>query len=475
MSSGGGHAGPKGLSTRLIQASALAVLFAVLYGATRAVPTIQSNVGTIAAVGFLLLSGTLTSELVEVVGLPHLSGYLAAGIIAGPHVLRLVDEHSVVDLTHVNALALALIALEGGAHLKVETLKKGVKSLAWATLLQSLAGILVMMVVFVSLHRFIPFADKLTTSALVGTGLLWGTLAITRSPSATLGIMSQTRAKGPVMTGTLSFVMTSDVVVVVLLATAMVIARPLIDPTTTFSMHDFEELGHDVFGSVALGTTLGLILAIYMRVVGRQLLVVFLALGFGMSELLAFLHFDTLLAFMVAGFVVQNLSKQGEKFIAAIEQTGSIVYVIFFATAGAHLDLDLLRQLWPIAVALAGSRLLVTLVTGRVASRLAKDPPMVRRWAWAGLVSQAGLALGVAAVIERSFPILGSGFRALSIAVVALNEMVGPVLFKLALDRAGESSREPQLSLPAIEMAARASKAHLQVDARASQDPAAHS
>jgi Kef-type K+ transport system membrane component KefB len=194
-----------------------------------------------------------------------------------------------------------------------------------------------------------------------------------------------------------------------------------------------------------------------------------------MSELLAFLHFDTLLAFMVAGFVVQNLSKQGEKFIAAIEQTGSIVYVIFFATAGAHLDLDLLRQLWPIAVALAGSRLLVTLVTGRVASRLAKDPPMVRRWAWAGLVSQAGLALGVAAVIERSFPILGSGFRALSIAVVALNEMVGPVLFKLALDRAGESSREPQLSLPAIEMAARASKAHLQVDARASQDPAAHS
>jgi Kef-type K+ transport system membrane component KefB len=450
MSGGGDSAAPKGFLTRIIQAGALAILFAVLYGATRAVPTIQSNVGTIAAVGFLLLCGTLTSELVEIVGLPHLSGYLAAGIAAGPHVLHLIDEEAVHNLTSVNALALALIALEGGAHLKLDTLKKGVRSLAWATLVQSLAGMLAMMVVFISVSPLIPFARSLPMVALMGTGLLWGTLAITRSPSATLGIMSQTRAKGPIMTGTLSFVMTSDVVVVVLLATAMVIARPMIDPTAAFSLRGFADLGHEVLGSVALGTTLGLVLATYVRLVGRQLLVVFLALGFGMSELLNFLHFDSLLAFMVAGFVVQNLSKQGEKFIAAIEQTGSIVYVIFFATAGAHLDLDLLRQLWPIAVGLAGSRVLVTFLAGRVASRLANDPPGVRRFGWTGLISQAGLALGVAGVIERSFPILGSGFRALSVAVVALNEMFGPVLFKLSLDRSGESSHEPQPSLPII-------------------------
>jgi Kef-type K+ transport system membrane component KefB len=450
MSGGSDLAAPRGVTTRFIQASALAVLFAVLYGATRAVPTIQSRVGTIGAVGFLLLTGTLTSELVEIVGLPHLTGYLAAGIVAGPHVLRLIDEHSVEDLTSVNSLALALIALEGGAHLRVATLKKGVRSLAWATVIQSLFVMIAMSVVFLSLRRFIPFANTLSTGALVGTAILWGTLAITRSPSATLGIMSQTRAKGPVMTGTLSFVMTSDVVVVVLLAAAMVAARPLIDPTSSFSLRDFEVLGHDVLGSVALGTTLGLFLTVYVRLVGAQLVLVFVALGFGMSELLSFLHFDTLLAFMVAGFVVQNLSRQGEKFILAIEQTGSIVYVIFFATAGAHLDLDLLRKLWPIAVALAGSRMAFTWLAGRLASRLAHDPPILRRWSWAGLVSQAGLALGVAGVIERSFPILGSGFRALAVAVVALNEMVGPVLFKLALDRAGESSREPSASLPSI-------------------------
>jgi Kef-type K+ transport system membrane component KefB len=442
---------PKRVWGRLVQAVALAVISVFLYLATRAEPESDARVGTIAAVGYMLVAGTLTSELVSIVGLPHLTGYLLAGIIAGPHVLALIDEHSVKDLTSVNALALALIALEGGAHLKIATLRKGVRSLSWAIFFQSFLVLVCMTVIFVALRRYIPFASALPFTGLLGVALLWGTLSITRSPSATLGILAETRAKGPVMTGTLSFVMTSDVVVVILLAIVIVIARPLIDPTTSFSFRDLETLGHDLLGSVALGTTLGIILAAYTRFVRAQLLLVFLGLGFGMSALVAYLRFDSLLAFMVAGFVVQNLSRQGDVFIEAIEQTGSIVFVIFFATAGAHLDLPLLRQLWPIALTLAATRAGVTWVAGQIASKLAHDPPAVKSWAWAGLVSQAGLALGVAALIERMFPNLGSGFRALAVATVALNEMVGPVLFKTALDRAGETSSTPRPSLDTLD------------------------
>jgi Kef-type K+ transport system membrane component KefB len=242
--------------------------------------------------------------------------------------------------------------------------------------------------------------------------------------------------------------MTSDIIVVVLLATVMVLARPLIDPSASFSPRDLAELGHDLLGSVALGTTLGIVLAVYTRFVRTQLLLVFLALGFGMSALVAYVRFDSLLAFMCAGFVVQNLSKQGDAFIHALESTGSIVFVVFFATAGAHLDLPLLGRLWPVALGLAASRAVITVAASRLASRVAKDVPTVRTWGWAGLVSQAGLALGVAAVIEHEFPQLGSGFRALATATVALNEMVGPVLFKIALDRAGESRHDAPASRP---------------------------
>jgi Kef-type K+ transport system membrane component KefB len=427
--------------TRVVQAASLTVLLGALWLVTRLVPESQSRFGTIAAVGFLLLAGTLTSELVELIGLPHLTGYLLAGIVAGPYVLGLIDESSVEDLTQVNALALALIALEGGAHLRVSTLREGARSLAYATLLQSVLVTLAIGGVFFALRPWIPFAHDLPLGALAGASLLWGTLAVTRSPSATLGILSQTRAKGPIATSTLTFVMTSDLVVVVLLASAMVVARPLLDPSASFSLADFRALGHEILGSVALGTTLGLVLAAYIRLVGAQLIIMFVALGFGMTEMLHFLHFEPLLTFMVAGFVVQNLSKQGPKFLEAIERTGSIVYVIFFATAGADLNVHKLAEVWPIAVALACSRVLVTYGAGRISGRLAGDPPPLKKWSWAGLVSQAGLALGVAGVVERAFPVLGKGFGALAIATVALNEMFGPILFKLALDRSGESRR----------------------------------
>jgi hypothetical protein len=124
------RAAPKRLGRTALEAALLAVIGGLLFGATRVFPD-AGGTGTIAAVGFLLLAGTLVSELVDVLKLPHLTGYLLAGILAGPHVLKLIDHHSVERLSSINALALALIALEGGAELKLDFVTKGLKSLGW--------------------------------------------------------------------------------------------------------------------------------------------------------------------------------------------------------------------------------------------------------------------------------------------------------------------------------------------------------
>jgi hypothetical protein len=273
---------------------------------------------------------------------------------------------------------------------------------------------------------------------------------VTRSPSATLGILSQTRAHGPLATSTLAFVMTSDLVVVVLVASSLGAARPLLDPGASFSPSSFVTLGHELFGGIALGMTLGIVLAGYLRLVNRQMLVVLLLLGFGVTTVLEYLQFDSLLTFMVAGFIVRNMSNQGAKFVKYIEQTGAVVYVVFFAIAGADLDVPLVRSLWPVALILAGTRGLITWVASRLAGRIAEDPPLLRRWSWSGLVSQAGLALGLSALVARELPIIGTPFRSLAIATVAINEMIGPVLFKLALDRCGETSRIRPPSFPSM-------------------------
>jgi Kef-type K+ transport system membrane component KefB len=440
----------KGLATRAVQALALAVSFGVLFALTNLTADIQSRLGAMTAIGFLVLAGTLLSELLEPVGLPHLSGYLMAGIVGGPHVLHLVPHDVVKELLPVNTLALALIALAGGVELKIETLRSVAKSLTYASLIQTSVVLIGMGGFFLVLARFIPFAQGLELRPLLGVALLWGALCVTRSPSACMGILSQTRAKGPLATFSLGFIMLSDVVVVVMIATAIMLARPLITPGASISIDDFNVLGHEILGSISIGTTLGLLLSMYLRLVGSQLILVLLAMGFGVTAALKYVHVDPLLTFLATGFVVQNLSNQGPKLLHAVEQMGSVVFVLFFATAGAELDVPLLKQLWPVALALCAGRAAFTYVAAQLSSRLAKDPPVVRKWGWSSLVSQAGLALGLGVVVKNSFPTIGDGFGSLVIAAVAINEMVGPVLFKLALDRAGESDKGEAVARPSL-------------------------
>jgi len=435
----GGHGGKKPLGRWFAELAALLLVLGLLFTAKRFAPHAAGDAGIVGAVGILLLAGTLMSELLSVFKLPHLTGYIGAGLLVGPYVFHLIDEETVERLSPVNTLALALIAFAGGAELKIEILKKVVRSLSTAMVLQTTIVFFGMTGVFYALRGSIGFMHEYAPTAALGVALLWAVIAVSRSPSATLGVLAQTRAKGPLTSFCVAFVMASDIVVVVLLATVMSIARPLIEPGGTFSASALRVLGHDLLGTVSVGTSLGLILALYLRFVGKQLLVVLVALGFGATEVIHYLGFEPLLAFLVAGAVVQNLSKQGDVFLHAIEETSGVIYVVFFASAGAHLKLPLLAELWPIALTLAGSRALITFVTAKLSSRVAKDEPVIAKWAWASLVSQAGLTLGIAGVIGREFPALGPAMGALAIATVAVNEIVGPILFKLALDRTGES------------------------------------
>src|SRR5215470_275741 len=368
-------------SNRGVELLLLAVLVGLMLLASHA--TEGGGTHALAALGFLLLAGTVVATVLEPLGVPHLTAYLVTGMVAGPHVLHLVDHQTVLDLSPINAMALSLIALAGGAELRLSMLRSTARSLLWATLVQNVGVLIAMAGVFFALSPFLPFARGLPLAAVLAVSLLWGVMGITRSPAATLGVLSQTRAKGPLANFTLGFVMTSDVVVVVLLAVVFTVARPLLEPGTPLSLRSFRELGHEVLGSIALGSTLGLALAAYLRFVGRQLVLVFVALGLVMTQVLDYLSFDWLLIFITAGFVVQNLSDQGDRFLEEIERLGEIVFVIFFATAGAHLDLPLLAQLWPAALALMVSRAGCTWFAARVSSRLANDPPSLRRWGWA--------------------------------------------------------------------------------------------
>lgn len=434
---------------RVLQFAMLLVVLGLAWAEQHWAATGDVVFAAIAGLGLLFMAGALISEIVEVIGLPHLTGYLLAGMVVGPHLLGLIDHGSVVQLGAVNQLALALIALASGAELRFAAIRRDAKSLAWAHLFQMIAVITIVGLTFFALRRFIPFLDGLPLATVATIALLWGILAATRSPSAFLALMAQYKPKGPLTDTTTNFIMSSDVLIIVLLAVAMPLAQVAMDGNVSVNAA-LVSAGIKLVESTTLGALLGLILIGYLRFSGHNLLFVLLLLGLPTSALLKHLDLNPLLTFMIAGFLVQNFSPNGERLLRSIEGTAEIVFVVFFATAGAHLDLPGFAGVWPVALIFVAIRIAVTIGAARAASRVAGDAPDIKRWGWSGLISQAGLALGIALILAQQFPQFGTGFATLAIGVVGLNEILGPVFFKIALDRTGESQKRRHAHAAAV-------------------------
>jgi hypothetical protein len=114
------------------------------------------------------------------------------------------------------------------------------------------------------------------------------------------------------------------------------------------------------------------------------------------------------------------------------------VFVIFFAMAGADLRLQTFVAYWPMVLAVALVRVGLIYTSSTAGARIGRAEPVVVRYGWTGLVSQAGVALGLATIVADRLPRLGLAMQTLIVGIIAFNESVGPVLFRAGLDRAGE-------------------------------------
>lgn len=395
--------------------------------------------GGLFALGFLLLAGTFAGRVVALLGFPRLTGYLAVGVLSGPHGLGVLSTADVDDLALINALALALIALQAGAELTTSMLKRSFRSLMWASAGHILFIFTGMTLVFAGLLRFTDFGADLPLGAALAVGTVWGAMAVSKAATDALAILSETRAKGPVSEYALGVVIVIDVFVLVLFAIGLTTAKTALTPDAAFSLVELEELGVELFASVAAGTTFGLLIAFYFWAVGREKLLFTVVVAYGVTAFCSYFHYDTLLVFVVAGFVVSNLTREGHHLVDTTESISVAVMVVFFATAGAQLDLGALRIYGPIALALALARIAFTYLASQFGHKMAGDTDVVRRYGWTAFVSQAGVTLGLASIAKSALPDeVGTGIVTLLIAVIGINELLGPVLFKVGLMKAGE-------------------------------------
>ncbi len=422
--------------------------FLVLGGASWAIRILGEGVvsdpaaSALLALGCLILGGMLAGDLVSRFRLPRVTGYLLLGLVAGPYAVGLETLSDAAFLHLFGELALGLIALTAGAESELSSLKKRLALIFGITgahiLILPLAGLALWL-----FFRTFPVLGPLRPQELLAAAALLGTIAVAKSPSTTIAVITELKAKGPLTETVLGVTILKDMVILLLFTLVNVMAHAWVD-SIAVNLHLLAEVGMEIVLSLGMGVLLGLLLGIYMRRVGLYLPLVVLAIALVSEEMAAGLHLEHLLICMAAGFVVRNLfPKEAGEFIEALELSSPPIYVIFFALVGGDLNLAVLRLMWLPALFFVLLRLGLTWTLTTVPAALNRAEPAVRKRAWMGFVAQAGLSLGLAARIGREMPGFGEKIALLIVAGVVINQLLGPVLWARALVTSGEAAAVP--------------------------------
>jgi Kef-type K+ transport system membrane component KefB len=415
----------------------LALLISLLAGITVA-QFVRADAGTpvTLAAGALLLCALFAGSVARGFGLPRLTGYLLIGIAIGPYVLKFIPREGVAGLDLVKALAVSLIAFSAGAELRLGLVKRIGTRVLWLCAGVSLAVFLVSAGALLALRPFLPFLRDLPWPQAIAVASLVATVIVSFSPTVTIAIVRETGARGPFTEFLMGMVILGDLVVMVGFALTAGWARSSLGGALDLGGLA-AGIGWELFGSLLVGAAAGLVTLIYLRRVEREVPLFIIALSFVSAELGEQLNLSPLLLSLAAGAVIANLDEpRCEKLKGAIERASLPIFALFFAAAGAGLNLGALRDVGLVAVALVAVRALTLYLATRTLAP--REEEKIRRFGWMGLVSQAGVTFGLAALVRRTFPSFGSEVEVLIVAMVTLHELVGPVLTRRALDRAGE-------------------------------------
>ena len=406
------------------------------------------------SIAVALLAGLLMSRVVKPLKLPAVTGYLIAGLLIGPFVLGRVgidgigftgfDKVSV--LKPISDVALGFIAFAIGNEFRVKQLKAIGRQAAVIAVVQALGATLLVDLGLLFLHLLMP--DKIS----VADCITLGAIATATAPAATLMVVNQYKAKGPLVDLLLPIVALDDAVGLIVFAVSFGIARSLISGVGVSLISVLVNPMLEVLASLLLGALLGFIYTWFERFFhsrSKRLCVAITFVIFAVS--LSMLHvdfsgseleigFSPLLVCMMMATVFCNICPSSEELMAKTDRWTAPLFVLFFVISGAELDLSVFRD-W-VAV-LVGAAYILLRSTGKifgasVSSRMTKCSPVIQKWLGITLLPQAGVALGMSLTVSTQLGPDGVVIRSIVLFSVLIYELVGPMLTKIALTKAGE-------------------------------------
>jgi trehalose-6-phosphate synthase/Kef-type K+ transport system membrane component KefB len=417
-----------------------------------------SPAATALALGFALMGASITGDALRRFHLPRLTGYLLFGVVVGPSLGNLITHAMAGQLQVVTGVATTLIALIAGLTLSLERLRSRLAAIAQTTSVTVTVAVLGVGAVAWIAWPLLPIAPDAGGSERLAMLALLSVMVVSFSPTMTAAVVADSGARGRLSDTVLAIVVLADLVMLILFSIAMQMARVAFDADGHQSADLLVRLAWEIGGAVAFGVLIGVLFALYLRYVGREVTLVLLGVCAILSQVGTTQQLQPLIAALAAGVTIENLSvAQGDALRAAVRRGAPPVLVVFFVAVGASLRLDALAVIGLAALALCVIRLGFIRLGLRAGARWSGLTPPVADHAWTGLVSQAGITLGFGSVVAGEFPGWGNQLQLLLVASIAINELVGPILFRRGLARAGElddetprplvvvSNREPYL------------------------------
>jgi Kef-type K+ transport system membrane component KefB len=392
------------------------------------------------ALGCLVIGGVLAGEIAQRLRLPRITGYLVLGIAAGPHALHLETARDAGLLRVFEELALGLIALTAGAEFRAAVIRQRARPL-----LAIIASHTSLMLLFVAgilwlLLAAVPFLGPVSAAEKGAAVALLGVIAVAVSPSTTIAIISELRARGELVETVLGVTILKDLVILLLFAIVNSMAVSVVAGAEV-GVSELARVAWKIAASLLVGGVLGVVLGLYISKVGRLVPLTVLVLALASARLAQDAGVEHLLVCMAAGFAARNLFPDAAgRFLDGLEQSSAPVYIAFFALVGAGLDLSVFASVWLPAVVYVTVRLVAVWAATGIPAALSGSGPAVVRYAWLGFVAQAGLSLGLASRMQRELPGIGPALATLVVAAVVVNQLIGPLLWARAIRAAGEDN-----------------------------------
>lgn len=402
------------------------------------------------AIALALIFGLLFTRLTSLLKLPDVTAYLIAGVIIGPYCLGLIGieglgftaMESIERVGFISDIALGFIAFAIGNEFRLSHLKETGKQATIVGILQAVVTTVLVDIVLIGLHFVL--GDKLPLEAAI----VLGAIASATAPAATLMVVRQYKAKGKLTDMLLPVVALDDAVGLAIFAVSFGVAEAIAGGSVNVLSIVLEPL-IEIIGSIIMGAILGALLTQLEKLFHSNrnrtsLIIGFVLVTVGLSMLkfeVAGIHvgFSSLLVCMMLGSVFCNMCPLSEDLMERSDKWTAPLLALFFVLSGAELELSVFTDIAVVGIGVAYilSRCLGKYFGSYSSCALAKTDDSVKKYLGVTLFPQAGVALGMCSIAAATLP-SGALVRNIILFSVLIYEIVGPMLTKISLVKAGD-------------------------------------